>query len=97
MASGTINSKTSLRGAIATKSAAAGSVSPSASGTSDHARLTNRDALNQHPISAITDLQNTLDEKVNLADFEELVKKFGEGSAKGLYYDSELRFNKKAY
>lgn len=97
MASGTINSKTSLRGAITTKSAATGSMSPTASGTADHAKLTNRDALNQHPISAITDLQTELDNKVNAADFEELIKKFGNLGAKGLYYDSGMRFSKKAY
>lgn len=33
------------------------------SGTSDHCQLTNRDAVNQHPISAITGLQGALDSK----------------------------------
>lgn len=32
-------------------------------GTSDHRRLTNRDAANQHPISAIDGLQSELDAK----------------------------------
>lgn len=31
-------------------------------GTSDHRQLTNRDAANQHPISAITGLQSALDD-----------------------------------
>ena len=34
-------------------------------GTGDHRELTNRDAANQHPISAITNLQQTLDGKLN--------------------------------
>lgn len=32
-------------------------------GTSDHSQLTNRDAANQHPMSAITGLENALDGK----------------------------------
>lgn len=36
-------------------------------GTTDHTELLNRDAANQHPISAITDLQDTLDEKLETA------------------------------
>lgn len=32
-------------------------------GTNDHRELTNRNAANQHPISAITDLQTALDGK----------------------------------
>lgn len=34
------------------------------SGTSDHRDLSNRDAANQHPISAITGLRTELDGKV---------------------------------
>lgn len=37
----------------------------SVGGTSDHAKLTNRDAADQHPISAITGLNDTLGEKVS--------------------------------
>ena len=33
------------------------------SGTTDHNQLTNRDAVNQHPMSAITGLQSALDAK----------------------------------
>lgn len=37
-------------------------------GTSDHTQLTNRDVANQHPISAITNLQSSLDAKANSSD-----------------------------
>ena len=38
-----------------------------AGGTGDHTKLKNRDAADQHPISAITGLQDALDEKAGLA------------------------------
>lgn len=41
-------------------------------GTSDHSQLTNRDAANQHPITAITGLQTALDGKANAADIPSL-------------------------
>ena len=37
-------------------------------GTSDHSQLTNRDAANQHPITAITGLQTALDGKADAAE-----------------------------
>lgn len=40
--------------------------------TSDHTKLNNRDLPNQHPITAITDLERELAEKLEEADFEEL-------------------------
>lgn len=39
-------------------------VSASGGGTQDHAKLTNRDAEDQHPIQAVTDLQKELDGKM---------------------------------
>ena len=96
MASGTIKTKTSISGSIArtdnkTATAAGGS------GVTDHSRLYNRDAANQHPISAITGLEKALDEKVNLADIEEIIEKLGEANAKGLYFDVDKKFAKKSY
>ena len=41
-------------------------------GTSDHSQLTNRDAANQHPITAITGLQTALDGKADVADIPSL-------------------------
>ena len=39
---------------------------------SDHSQLTNRDAANQHPITAITGLQTALDGKADAADIPSL-------------------------
>ena len=41
-------------------------------GTSDHSQLTNRDAANQHPITAITGLQTALDGKADAANIPSL-------------------------
>lgn len=38
-------------------------------GARDHSILENRDAENQHPIQAITDLENQLGKKVGTEDF----------------------------
>lgn len=38
-------------------------------GTSDHAQLENRSAANQHPMSAITGLQDALDDKQPIGDY----------------------------
>lgn len=38
-------------------------------GTTDHNALKNRDAENQHPIAAITDLENQLSKKLGTEDF----------------------------
>ncbi len=38
-------------------------------GTSDHSQLANRDAANQHPISAISGLQDALDGKQSAGDY----------------------------
>lgn len=45
---------------------------PSGGGTSDHSQLTNRDAANQHPITAITGLQTALDGKADATDIPSL-------------------------
>lgn len=37
--------------------------------TSDHTKLTNRDAADQHPIKAITNLENSLERKLESAGF----------------------------
>ena len=52
-------------------------------GTSDHSQLTNRDATNQHPITAITGLQTALDGKADAADIPSL-----EGYATEAYVQS---------
>lgn len=45
-----------------------GVVASGSSGTTDHTQLTNRDAENQHPMSAITGLLGALGGKVSVAD-----------------------------
>ena len=52
-------------------------------GTSDHSQLTNRDAANQHPITAIMGLQTALDGKADAADIPSL-----EGYATEAYVQS---------
>lgn len=42
-------------------------------GTRDHDQLTNRDLANQHPINAITGLQDELDNKADKTDLDEYV------------------------
>ena len=39
-------------------------------GTADHSALINRNIPDQHPISAISDLQDTLDGKTNTEDLK---------------------------
>ncbi len=57
----------------------------SGGGTTDHAQLTNRDAANQHPISAITDLQTTLDNKQDKSALETDVEALGFTKNTGTY------------
>ena len=42
----------------------------SSGGTADHSVLENRNIPDQHPILAISDLQNSLDEKINANDIK---------------------------
>ena len=66
-------------------------------GTADHTRLTNRDAADQHPISAITNLQDVLATKATQADLADIRAKLADKKAKGLYYDLDKRFAKKSF
>lgn len=56
--------KTITAGSNITLTPGADTLEISTSGSGDHNQLTNRDLADQHPISAITDLQTTLDGKV---------------------------------
>ena len=56
-------------------------------GTSDHSQLTNRDAANQHPITAITGLQTALDGKADAADIPSLAGYATEGYVQN-YHDN---------
>lgn len=54
-------------------------------GTGDHTQLTNRDAANQHPMSAITGLEDALDSKADTEDIPSL-----DGYATEQYVDTEI-------
>ena len=96
MASGTIKTKQSISGSIAQTGRKNASATGGA-GVTDHNRLYNRDAENQHPISAISGLQKVLDSKVNTADIEDIIKQLLDKKAKGLYFDADKKFGKKSY
>ena len=74
-----------------------GTVTGGGGGTADHKRLINRDLADQHPISAITDLQATLNEKATKADVDSIKKQIADKKAKGLYYDLDKKFAKKSF
>jgi len=95
---GKINkNSTSISGTINSTAPSTGSVTSAAGGTSDHKRLANRSAADQHPISAITNLQDILDSKATKVELDELKAQLTEKRAKGLYYDFNSTFAKKPY
>ena len=96
MASGTIKSKQSLNGSISATDQKTATAT-SGSGVTDHNRLFNRDAANQHPISAITGLEDALAEKVNLTDISNIIAQANDKKVKGLFFDTNKQFAKKAY
>ncbi len=74
-------------GKITTKNTLSGSISKS-SGTSDHARLLNREEANQHPIKAITGLSKELDAKLDADTALPLIEEAVQNKARGLYFDA---------
>ena len=86
--SGTINTKQTISG---------GTVTGGSGGTSDHTRLTNRDANDQHPISAISGLQTILDSKLDSDTALPIIDEAIKGKAKGLYYGTTTEFPDKNY
>ena len=74
----------------------AGKINPG-SGFTDHTRLLNRDAENQHPISAIEGLRSELDSKLNSTTAMPLIEEALKGKAKGLYFDAMKEFARKSY
>lgn len=95
MATGKITNNKALSGKIETSSKVTGSLS--SGGVTDHNRLFNREAENQHPIEAITDLRNELDAKLEKATALPLIEEAIEGKAKGLYFDAKKELAKKSY
>ena len=100
MASGKLSpTHTILSGNISSSSQQSmkGTTTGGSSGTADHRRLTNRDASDQHPITAISGLQDALATKATKADLIEIRAQLADKKAKGLYYDLDKRFAKKSF
>lgn len=84
---GNITSRNSITGGSATRG----------SGVSDHTRLTNRDAADQHPIEAITGLEEVLDSKLDSETALPLIDKALKSKGAGLFYDVECKHAKNPY
>ena len=83
MATGTITPNKSIAGTISKKTVG-GTIATSVGGVSDHEKLTNRDAPNQHPISAIENLSQVLDSKLDSETALPLIDEALKTKAKGL-------------
>lgn len=94
----TPNKFPNISGSISSRPNLSGTVSANG-GASDHNRLKNRDLPDQHPIKAITGLQELLDSKVSSEDIAPLINDATKSKARGLYYDArgELSKDKKSY
>lgn len=86
-----------ITGKISTTTKNISATISSGGGTSDHNRLFNRDAENQHPVSAITGLQKLLDSKLESKTALPLIEEATKYKAKGLYFDAKKELNKKSY
>ena len=84
MATGTITPNKSIAGTISKKTVSGTVVTGGGGGVSDHEKLTNRDAANQHPISAITNLSQVLDSKLDSETALPLIEEALKTKAKGL-------------
>ena len=83
MATGTITPNKSIAGTISKKTVD-GTIATGVGGVSDHEKLTNRDAPNQHPISAIENLSQVLDSKLDSETALPLIEEALKTKAKGL-------------
>lgn len=83
MATGTITPNKSIAGTISKKTVS-GTIATGVGGVSDHEKLTNRDAPNQHPISAIENLSQVLDSKLDSKTALPLIEEALKTKAKGL-------------
>jgi hypothetical protein len=96
MASGKITNKQTLTASITSSNKLNASVN-TGSGTTDHSRLINRAAEDQHPIEAITNLREELDAKLDSTTALPLINEAVNGRAKGLYFDAKKELAKKSY
>ena len=60
----------------------------SSGGVTDHNRLFNRDAADQHPIESITNLREVLDSKLDAETALPLIEYATKGKARGLFFDA---------
>ena len=97
MASGKIVNKTTLSGSISAGNNLKSAAVTGGSGTTDHSRLVNRAAPDQHPVEAITGLRSELDSKLDSNTALPLIDKALTGKAKGLYFDAKKELARKAY
>lgn len=97
MATGKINPISSISGTITRNNSISGQTSSSGGGTVDHSKLSNRDLDNQHPVSAITNLQELLDEKLDSTTALPLIEEALQTKAKGLFYDLNKELSTKSY
>ena len=86
-----------ITGKITTNKTITGATVTSGGGVTDHSRLTNRDADDQHPISAITGLQEELDSKLDSETALPLIQEAIEGKGAGLWYDANSELTKTPY
>lgn len=97
MANGKIKIVSNMSPELSQRPQISGTIAAATGGTTKHDKLSNRDLPEQHPISAITDLQETLDEKLDKETALPLINEAVKGKAKGLYYDAMKEFAKKPY
>lgn len=86
-----------ITGKITSHKTISGGTVTSGGGVSDHSRLTNRDLADQHPISAITNLQDLLDKKLDSDTAMPIIEEAIKNKAKGLYYGVTAEFPDKQY
>lgn len=86
-----------ITGSITTRQTISGASVTTGGGTNDHSRLTNRDAADQHPISAIQGLQKALDQKLDSETAMPIIEEAIKTKAKGLYYGPTTEFPDKNY
>lgn len=69
----------------------------SSGGSTDHNRLFNREAADQHPIQAITDLEKILDSKLDSSTALPLINDATKNKARGLFFDAMSELDLKPY
>ena len=88
--------ETQITGTITPRQSISGKATAGA-GVTDHNRLYNRDAEDQHPIEAITNLREELDAKLDSETALPLIEEALRTKAAGLYYDAKKELARKAY